>query len=319
MATTPQGDGQSVLPADAASLPTIHLLTSALAIHTALQDASEWAEEFVLCTPALDSDSGRWPLWRALRPHFSKLRHAYVAIDGLKSEPAALHELHAMGSLRLISAADGSFRANLLRFRNGDRIRVILGAGVLCPPGTIATVDVMILWVGLAIDAFALQIERLVAQVRLHGRVAERTELEAYSHTHLAGQEAWDRLAELGVPFMREVLVEDPDDEEEALSAEGSNAEAGDRFWNVGKDWSRPRKMSRVLMDLGSEVPIRLRSSRFQCMLEDLRGRGFEACLADDPTQQALESDSSSPGIAAKLRLRRREGDDALSPPARWR
>ena len=284
---TSQGNWKSLLDASnpvagATCLPTIHLLTSALAIQAALQDASKWAKEFVLCTPALDSDVGRWSLWCALRPHFGKLRYAYVGIDGLKSEPAALHELHDLGSLRLISAADGSFRANLIRFRNEDQTRVFFGAGVLCPPVMIASVDVMILWAGPAMDAFALQVEGLLAQVRLHARVADRTELEAYRHAHLEGQEIWDRIAELGFPFIREVIVEEPDEEEDELTAEDSNEEPpDDRFSYVGKEWSRPRKMSRVLMDLESDVPSRLRSSRFQWMPARSRRTSAMSCSRD--------------------------------------
>ena len=218
MVATPQNNVQTLSPAsgaasDATCLPGVQLLTCALAIRTAFQAASEWAEEFVLCTPALDSDSGQWPLWCALRPHFAKLRHAYVAIDGLKSEPAALQDLHARGSLRLVSAENGSFRANLLRFRNGDRTRVILGGGTLCPPGNIGSIDVMILWAGPSTDAFALQIESLIEQIRLHGRVADLSELDAYSQAHFAGKKAWDRIAELEAPFMREPIVEDPGNE----------------------------------------------------------------------------------------------------------
>ncbi len=80
---------------------------------------------------------------------------------------------------------------------------------------------------------------------------------------------------------------------------------------NLGTDWSSPRRISDVLTALGFEVPERLRAERFRAVLEILRGRGIDACLAEDPTRQVLDFDSSSPGIAAKLCLRK---GDSLDP-----
>jgi len=105
------------------------------------------------------------------------------------------------------------------------------------------------------------------------------------------------------------------DEPEEPSSSEDSSDEPSDRLSNVGTEWSRPRQMSGVLRALGFEVPGRLRSMRFQSVLEALRSRGIEACLADDPAQRALDIDSSSPGIAAKIRLRKSDSLDPLVEP----
>lgn len=91
------------------------------------------------------------------------------------------------------------------------------------------------------------------------------------------------------------------EDEPEGLSWQ---AGSGHLFRRLSKDWSRPLLIAGVLRKLGRDVPERLRTVRFQELLANLRARGIEACLADDPLCTILTDDAESPGIAAKLRLR---------------
>jgi hypothetical protein len=92
------------------------------------------------------------------------------------------------------------------------------------------------------------------------------------------------------------------DDEQEVDEPEGEGP--GHPFRRLSKEWSRPRLIARVLRKLGRDVPERLRTARFQELIGDLRARGIEACLAEDPSCTVLADDADSPGIAAKLRLR---------------
>jgi hypothetical protein len=75
----------------------------------------------------------------------------------------------------------------------------------------------------------------------------------------------------------------------------------------IGPGWSRPRAIPALLRDLGESVPSRLRTTRFRALLASLLEVGIEACLADDDEYMPLDQDAESPGIAAKLRLRRRQ------------
>jgi len=72
----------------------------------------------------------------------------------------------------------------------------------------------------------------------------------------------------------------------------------------LASTWSRPLKIVRVLQALGMDVPLRLRRERLARMIEALQRGGIEATLADgspiDP--------EDSPGIEAKIRLRRVDG-----------
>lgn len=72
---------------------------------------------------------------------------------------------------------------------------------------------------------------------------------------------------------------------------------------NIEDTWSRPRSIARLLEALGLEVPQRLSSKRLGELLALLAENGIEAQLADGT---ALTTTSPSPGIDAKLRLRRR-------------
>jgi hypothetical protein len=80
-----------------------------------------------------------------------------------------------------------------------------------------------------------------------------------------------------------------------------------EQFSDLGKDWSRPWKIVRVLQAIGMDVPLRLRRERLTLMVEALQRSGIEASLADG---SPIDS-GDSPGIEAKVRLRR-----AVAPPA---
>src|SRR5512138_3916525 len=72
-------------------------------------------------------------------------------------------------------------------------------------------------------------------------------------------------------------------DEPSADDDEENGAENEPRFFrSLTTDWSRPRMVSRILRELGWEVPERLRTVRFQELITDLKEHGVEACLADD-------------------------------------
>lgn len=63
--------------------------------------------------------------------------------------------------------------------------------------------------------------------------------------------------------------------------------------------------IGRLLEVLGHEPLQRLRAARFRELITQLIAEGLEACLADDPAATPLTADDESPGIEAKLRLRR--------------
>jgi hypothetical protein len=91
-------------------------------------------------------------------------------------------------------------------------------------------------------------------------------------------------------------------DVEEAADEDEARATA---FEDITHDWSRPRVISRIFRMLGSGVPQRLRTARFADLLVELRDLGIEACFADDPSAEPLQPGAESPGVHAKLRLRR--------------
>ncbi len=76
------------------------------------------------------------------------------------------------------------------------------------------------------------------------------------------------------------------------------------------EDWSRPYKIVRVLQALGMDVPQRLRRERLGLLIDALRRSGVEARLADGTAIDVTDS----PGIEAKIRLRRTAG---ASPPGK--
>lgn len=80
------------------------------------------------------------------------------------------------------------------------------------------------------------------------------------------------------------------------------SAHSEDSFPDIGPAWSRPRKITRILRQLGMRVPGRLTRNRFEEMIETLRHLDIEA---QGPDEQPLTKDAPSPGINAKLRLRR--------------
>jgi hypothetical protein len=80
------------------------------------------------------------------------------------------------------------------------------------------------------------------------------------------------------------------------------------------EQWSRPRAISRVLAQLGEDVPHRLRSIQFRGLITTLGSVDVQVCLADDPEARVCSPIDESPGIAAKVRLR--AGGEVTSLPA---
>lgn len=97
---------------------------------------------------------------------------------------------------------------------------------------------------------------------------------------------------------------EDDGDEDEEVDAEDALPSA---LRNIGLGWSQPQAISSLLRAFGEEVPMRLRTERFQSLVASLHAVGIEACLADDEECTPLEQDAESPGRRAELRLRRRQ------------
>lgn len=173
------------------------------ALQAAIEDACEWCEALTFATPAAASNAGKWSMWQSLERNAAKIRCAYVALDGMRSEPAALAWFQEHDCLRLVPAADGSFRANVFRFQKGSDVRVIMGAGQLTPPGLMASLDALVLWEGAALDPFAVSIDALLARAKEKAHVPSAEELADYARAYYSGAELWDQLFELGAPFIR--------------------------------------------------------------------------------------------------------------------
>lgn len=91
---------------------------------------------------------------------------------------------------------------------------------------------------------------------------------------------------------------------------------AKDPFPDLGDAWSRPRKLTRILAQLGMGKPARLSQRLFQDLVAALRRLGIEAQTMDEAL---LTADSPSPGIGARLRLRRGAGQGPDEPGASLR
>ncbi len=181
----------------------LRVLTTPAAVHTAFEEACDWCERMSFATPAAASSAGKWSLWAALERNATKIEAAFVAVDGLRSEPAALEWLQDHDCLRFVPAADGSFRANVYRFQRGNEARVLMGAGRLAPAGLMAPLDGMVHWQGAALDPFAASVEALLRKARARAHVPSASELEYYATAFYDGVELWDELMELGAPFIR--------------------------------------------------------------------------------------------------------------------
>lgn len=181
----------------------LRLLSSPDDVARALVSAAEWATEFDLCTPAVDSRLGRWPVWSALLQSERRLRHAFVALDRLTSEPHAVEYLHRLGSLRLVPAADGSFRSHLFRFRRGDRVRVISGAGSFVPEGVMAPLAAVTVWEGDELGPYAIEAERLFTEARRLAHVPELDDLARYAALYFDASVHRKSLTEIGAPLIR--------------------------------------------------------------------------------------------------------------------
>lgn len=185
-------------------MTTLRMLVAHREIAAALEQAAAWCSQFDFSTPAIDSAFGRSPAWVAVLPYVPRLRHAYVAVEGLRSEPHALDVLHRHGALRLVPAADGSFRAHVFRFRNGNRVRVVTGAGAFTADGLMAPLEAVTVWEGSELDRYALDVERALARARRLAHVPELAELERYSQLYFQAASHRDALAEIGAPLIRQ-------------------------------------------------------------------------------------------------------------------
>lgn len=100
----------------------------------------------------------------------------------------------------------------------------------------------------------------------------------------------------------------DTADRDVDLASGEEDPEAG---WVVGalqvfsKEWGRPRQLDRILKLLGMDVPQRLRTPRFQELVDLLQRNGIEMTLAYQ--LEPVSTTAQSPGINTKVRLRRRE------------
>ena len=190
---------------------TLALLTNAKDFERELAAALEPAISFSLCTPAFGAHGGEGTLWAVLRRYLDKLDRAYVALEGMRSETWALHFLRNTGRLRIVPAADGSFRVNLIRVKSRRKVTVFLGAGELTPPGLMAPAMGMVKWSGGSTDPFALQIERLLSSAAKLAVAPDRAQLTEYWHAHKEALDLREEIERLGAPFVKP-RVDSPSD-----------------------------------------------------------------------------------------------------------
>ncbi len=129
-------------------------------------------------------------------------------------------------------------------------------------------------------------------------------------------------LVDFDIPEEME-LVDDDDDHDDLEEEVEDDADEGEGSWpvedpfpRVGTEWTRPRQLNRVMAALGFDPVQRLRAQRFREIVEAAREAGFEMALTDDGLP--LRGDEPSPGIHAKVRLRRilaRRDTDRAPPP----
>jgi hypothetical protein len=179
------------------------ILSQPSAVDATFREACEWSDTISLTTPAIVSNGRKWPMWTALEKNAAKITSAFVALDGMRSEPAALEWLQDHDCLRLVPAADGSFRANVYRFQKGDTVRVLMGAGMLAPTGVMAPLDATLSWEGSSLDPFAASVDAVLDKARALAHVPSAEELAMYATAFYAGVDLWDQLVELGAPFIR--------------------------------------------------------------------------------------------------------------------
>lgn len=181
----------------------LQLLSAPGDVAAALVSATDWSTDLDFCTPAVASRLGQWPLWRGLLAHARRIRRAFVAADGLRSEPHALEELHRLGVLRFVPVADGSFRSHVFRFRRDGRVRVITGAGALVPDGVMAPLEATTVWEGDEFGAYAVETERLFARAHQLGHVPDPEELQKYATLYFEAAPHRDALTAIGAPLIR--------------------------------------------------------------------------------------------------------------------
>lgn len=98
-----------------------------------------------------------------------------------------------------------------------------------------------------------------------------------------------------------DVADEDADEPDEDEAPDDDDPIAALRLDPDGA-WSRPRQLVRVLRELGSDLPQRLRTTRFQAVLLQLDQSGIQMRLADE--NDPLPPDAASPGIDSRVCLR---------------
>jgi hypothetical protein len=181
----------------------LRLLSSPGEVTEALTAAAAWSTEFDLCSPAVDSRLGQWPLWRELFADERRVRRAFVGVDGLRSEPHALEHLHRLGVLRFVPAADGSFRSHLFRFRRGNQVRIITGSGALLPDGVMAPLEAITWWEGDELGSYAVEAERLFSRAQQLAHVPEPEELKKYASMYFEATPHRESLTAIGAPLIR--------------------------------------------------------------------------------------------------------------------
>ena len=184
-------------------MSALALLSAPSAVAEALAASVGWATDLDLCTPSVDSRLGRWQPWRDVVGGGARVRRAFVGLDGLRSEPHALESLHRLGALRLVPAADGSFRAHAYRFRCGARVRVITGSGAFVPDGLMGPLEAVTVWEGSERDPYAVAADRLFATAARLAHVPEPDELRRYALAWFRASPHRDAVAEIGAPMMR--------------------------------------------------------------------------------------------------------------------
>lgn len=81
----------------------------------------------------------------------------------------------------------------------------------------------------------------------------------------------------------------------------------------IDEDWSRPRQLKRVLKQLDLPVPQRLMTPRFQEAVKLLHKLGLQMQILGE--NQLVSDQSQSPGINARVRLRKAPGSGSSGVP----
>lgn len=185
----------------------IELITSDEVFTRTLDSELGRAQRFTFCSPAVDSGGGWWPLWAVLERHIEKLERAYVAFEVLQTEPYALSRLHRVEALRLMPAADGSFRVNLWYCEGEAGVTILVGSGQLTPPGLAAPAAAICKWQGQSSDDFAVQARGLLQDIAEQCNVPTTEDLARYASAHHASFAPREALLAAGAAYMQPVAL----------------------------------------------------------------------------------------------------------------